>query len=83
MINNQSIAARYLTCEQAATYLALSKWSLYRLVNQRQIPFIPLKPSITPSQGAKRPTLRFDIRALDAWMENQTVKSLDLIEKAM
>ena len=66
-------ANRYLTPKAAADYLGLSVFSIYRLVARRAIPFIPLHPS-GPTVG-RRPSVRFDIGALDGWMKKQAVKS--------
>jgi excisionase family DNA binding protein len=64
---------RYLTAKQAAAYLGLSVFSVYRLVERRAIPFVPLYPSGSAGK-AKRPSVRFDIEALHHWMKKQTVK---------
>jgi predicted DNA-binding transcriptional regulator AlpA len=71
---DSSIQPRYVGARQAAGYLGLSVFSIYRLVERRAIPFIPLHPS-----GAKEPgraSVRFDLHALDTWMQKQTVKPL-------
>jgi len=72
---NVVIRPRYLTPKQAAAYLGLSVFSVYRLVERRAIPFVPLYPSGRTAPNAGRPSVRFDIEALDAWMKKQTVKS--------
>jgi hypothetical protein len=69
------IKARYVDVKGAAAYLGLSIWSLYRLVDQRAIPFIPLRPSNAGSCSG-RARLRFDVEALDGWMKRQTVKPI-------
>ncbi len=66
--------ARYLTPKQAASYLGLSVFSIYRLVERRAVPFIPLHPSERRGKSPGRASVRFDIEALDAWMKKQTVK---------
>ena len=63
---------RYLTAKAAAEYLGLSVFSVYRLVQRRAIPFIPLHPS--GMDFSRRPSVRFDVRALDAWMKKQVVR---------
>jgi len=68
------IKNRYLNAKTAATYLGLSVWSLYRLVDHRAIPFIPLRPSHAGNVRAGRVSLRFDVNALDSWMKRQMVK---------
>ena len=67
------IRARYLTPKQAASYLGLSVFSVYRMVERRAISFVPLYPS--GRSGTARPSVRFDIEVLDAWMKKQTVRS--------
>lgn len=61
---------RYLTLEEVAKYLGVSRWTVYNLVNHRKMPFIAL---------SKR-TFRFDRLKIDKWMEKQEVKTLkDLV----
>jgi hypothetical protein len=50
-------------------------FSIYRLVERRAIPFVPLYPSGSAGKPTKRPSVRFDMEALDRWMKKQTVKS--------
>jgi excisionase family DNA binding protein len=69
-----SVPNRYLSPKQAATYLGLSVFSVYRLVERRAIPFIPLFPSGTKAKLVCRPSVRLDREALDVWMRKQTVK---------
>ncbi len=69
-----TIRPRYLSPKQAASYLGLSVFSIYRLVERRAIPFVPLYPSGNAGKPTKRPSVRFDIEALDSWMRKQTVK---------
>ena len=69
-----TIRPRYLSPKQAAMYLGLSVFSIYRLVERRAIPFVPLYPSGSARKPTKRPSVRFDIEALDSWMKKQTVK---------
>lgn len=66
------IDARYLTAKQAAKYLGISVFSVYRLVERRAVPFIPLHPS--KAGFRHRPAIRFDVHALDSWMRAQTVR---------
>jgi excisionase family DNA binding protein len=68
------IRPRYLSPKQAAAYLGLSVFSVYRLIDRRAVPFVPLYPSGRAAQTGGRPSVRFDIEALDAWMRKQTVK---------
>lgn len=71
MSMDQSVA-RYLDIQGAAAYLHLSRWTLYKLVQRRRIPFIPIAPS--EEGAAKRAIVRFDRVALDAWMRGQMVE---------
>ena len=62
---------RYLDPKRMAEYLGLSIFSVYRLVSRRDIPFIPLHPS--GARNRSRPSIRFDIEAINAWMKRQSV----------
>jgi hypothetical protein len=63
--------ARYLDIHGASAYLHISRWTLYKLVERRRIPFIPVWPS---EEGvATRAIVRFDALALDRWMAQQSV----------
>lgn len=76
----EDIHNRYLSPRAAAQYLGLSVFSVYRLIERRAIPFIPIRPSAPKAHG--RASVRFDIHALDAWMRKQTVKpSLDYVDE--
>lgn len=72
---SETSAQRYLTPQQAAKYLGLSVWSVYRLVGRRAIPFIALKPS-GPGNGDGRASMRFDSIALDRWMQKHVVPAV-------
>jgi excisionase family DNA binding protein len=74
-MNQEEPTRRYLTLRQAANYLGLSVWSLYRLVGRRAIPFIPLRPSRSAAADG-RTSLRFDAIALDRWMQKRTVHAV-------
>lgn len=71
-----SVQPRYLSPKQAAVYLGLSVFSVYRLVERRAIPFIPVYPSGTKTNTGSRASVRFDVQSLDAWMQKQTIKPL-------
>ena len=58
---------RYLTIPQAAVYLGFSPKHLYRLVQERRIPFI-----------RKGKMILFDKSALDQWMVEDTVPPLSV-----
>ncbi len=55
-----------LTIEEAAVLLKVSKWTVYRLVEHRQIPFIRL-----PSG-----TLRFKEESLEDWVAEHLVEAI-------
>ena len=52
---------RILTINEAADLIKVSKWTIYRMVEHRQIPFVKL-----PSG-----TLRFRSESLEAWISKQ------------
>jgi predicted DNA-binding transcriptional regulator AlpA len=73
-------AARYLDVHCAAAYLSVSRWTLYKLVERRRIPFIPIRPA---EEGeAKKAIVRFDVQALDRWMAEMTVNPRRTEEKS-
>jgi excisionase family DNA binding protein len=53
-----------MTIEQLAEYLSISKWTIYRWINRREIPFIAV--------GRIR---RFDPASIDEWMKKKTIKT--------
>lgn len=55
---------RYLNPDEVAAYLGFSKKSIYRLVDDRKIPF---------SKPGGLDSLRFDVKAIDRWMEKQSI----------
>ena len=65
-----SIPKRFLNVDEVAHYLGLSKRSIYRLVDHRSIPFS--KPGGVDS-------LRFDIKAIDKWMEKQAIPAKPVV----
>ena len=65
---------RYVNAKSAAVYLGVSVFSVYRLIERRAIPFIPLHPSGAKENG--RASVRFDLHVLDSWMQRQAVKPL-------
>jgi hypothetical protein len=73
-VDSRRVVPRFLDIGGASAYLAISKWSLYRMVENRRIPFIPLSPSAQPGRSAKKPMIRFDRVALDGWMEKKAIR---------
>jgi hypothetical protein len=66
------LKGRYLDVHGAAAYLNVSRWTLYKLVERRKIPFIPIQPA-EEGDEAKRAIVRFDALALDRWMAKQAI----------
>jgi excisionase family DNA binding protein len=58
---------RYLDMNEVADYIGVSRWTVYSLVNKRQLPFIAL---------SKR-AFMFDRLKIDKWMEKREVKTVD------
>lgn len=55
-------AKRYLSVDEIAEYLGVSKFSIYRWIDRREIPFIPM--------GRMR---KFDPVVIDEWMKKRSV----------
>ena len=53
---------RLLRTKEAAVYLAMTSAALYQLVHRKKIPVVRVGRA-----------LRFDLRALDAWIDQQRV----------
>ncbi len=53
---------RLLSTKEAAGYLAMTTAALYQLVHRKKIPVVRVGRA-----------LRFDLRALDAWIDQQRV----------
>lgn len=68
----EPIAQRYFSVKEAALYLGLSTKSLYRLVDDRRIPFVAIS-ILSRGPEAKRKRIRFDRQALDAFMAENSV----------
>lgn len=69
VVMNMEMPKRYLNVDEVASYLAISKKAVYRLVDARSIPF-------TKPGGLD--ILRFDLKALDKWMEKQSIPAKPL-----
>ncbi len=63
METNGALPKRYLNIDELAIYLAVPKSTIYAWVQDRSVPFTPV---------ANR-TYRFDIKAIDKWMEKKLV----------
>ena len=57
---------KYMNIRELAVYLCLSRITIYRMIQKRKLPFIPL---------SKR-ALRFDVQEIDRWMRKNEVKTL-------
>lgn len=68
---------RYLSTNELSDYLGISKWSLYKLVQRRSIPFIPIVIEGS-GKGAGKNLVRFDILEIDKWMKKRAVTPLRL-----
>jgi excisionase family DNA binding protein len=55
---------RYLDVLELASYVGLSRWFIYKMVQRRQIPFIPFGRVV-----------RFDRQQVDLWMNQRMVKA--------
>ena len=64
-----SIEKRLLTLKEFAQYIGLKPGTLYNIRHAGRD--FPVRPIEIPSRG-KRPTLRFDKKAVDAWIDSQS-----------
>lgn len=53
---------RFLNVKEVAAYLGVSRYTIFRLIRLREIPFIPF--------GRAR---RFDVQAIDQWLLKRTI----------
>lgn len=60
---------RYMTMAQICDYLSCSKWTIYRLIDKREIPFAAI---------GKR-AYRFDRDSIDDWIKTRTMKTVEEI----
>ena len=61
----ENYTPRYLTVEDLAAYLAVSTSYIYKLIEKGRIPHTPLNG---------KQTYRFDVKEIDEWMKEQTIK---------
>ncbi len=73
---SQDTIKRYLSILELAEYIGVSRWSLYKLVQRRRIPFIPIVIDGSPEQGKN--LVRFDVQEIDKWMSRRAVKPIRL-----
>ena len=62
-----TVSKRWLRLDEAAAYLGMSKWTLYR------------KKEIAYSRDGR--LIIYDIRDLDSWRESHKVRSKEQVEK--
>lgn len=62
-METNGVPKRYCNVPEIASYLNVPVSTIYRKVEKREIPFIKVGPS----------TYRFDIRAIDKWMEKKQI----------
>ena len=66
--NQEQFAPRLMTTAQLAHYLGMHRGSVYNAIAKGNFPF---KPVPLPCQGKQRPTIRWDRRAVDKWIDAQ------------
>ncbi len=64
--SNRSVGKRLLTTREAATYLGLAAETVYKKARLRELPSVKVGRS-----------LRFDLQALERYVEQHTIKTLD------
>jgi len=62
MKHPEPLKRRLLTIDETSEYLGLAPTTLYKMVNQRRIPYVKVGR-----------LLRFDSRLIDDWLEAHTV----------
>ncbi|MBU2572750.1 MAG: helix-turn-helix domain-containing protein [Elusimicrobia bacterium] len=78
MIDEPKINKRYLTILEATEYLGVSRWSLYKLVQRRLVPFIPIATNVDSyNHVIGKAIIRFDIQTLDKWMAKNAIIPLN------
>ena len=65
MDNQIALNKRYVGIKELAKYLSIPKGSLYVMVCEKRIPYLKI--------GRR---LKFDLKAIDAWLENKRIKEL-------
>ncbi len=64
--NIETCSKRYMTMEQLCDYLSITKWTVYRLIARRDIPYMII---------SKR-AYRFDQNKIDQWMARKAHKTV-------
>ncbi len=68
------VEKRWLTPDEVAEYIGVSKLTVYEWVKQERIPFTRLGPAPDPGRKERR-KLRFDRHRIDAWIEDNAVEA--------
>jgi excisionase family DNA binding protein len=68
------VEKRYLTPDEVATYLGITKAHVYNMVREERIPHTRIGPAPRPGDKEGR-RLRFDKYAIDAWMDENAVEA--------
>ena len=66
MVSNRGIGKRLLNVEEAARYLGLKVDTVYKKARLRELPYVKVGRS-----------LRFDIEALQRFIEQHTIETID------
>lgn len=66
LLSNGSVGKRLLNVEEAARYLGLKVDTVYKMARLRQLPSVKVRRS-----------LRFDVRALELYVEQHTIETID------
>ena len=66
MVDNRSIGRRLLNVREAAQYLGLEVDTIYRKARLREVPCVKVGRA-----------LRFDVRALERYIEQHTIGTID------
>jgi excisionase family DNA binding protein len=66
MVSNVVIGRRLLNVKEAAQYLGLEVNTIYKKSRLREVPFVKVGRA-----------LRFDVRALDRYIEQHTLETID------
>ena len=64
--SNEPVGRRLINVEEAAQYLGLKAATVYKKTSMREIPFVKIGHA-----------LRFDVKALDRYIEQNTIEAID------
>lgn len=63
---NGEVGKRLLTVKEAAQYLGLAEDTVYRKARMRELPYVKVGRA-----------LRFDVKALESYIDRNTIETLD------